>query len=107
MIYNFFHFFNEIIIGIYNSCILVSFIRGEVEDSQKLANLCLQFIFVAWAMNIGVSMFNTAKNIVDRVKKCREKRRKKIAKVYRLDKTTDVSVIQQKTINETIDMNNP
>ena len=58
-------------------------------------------------MNIGVSLFNTVKNIVDRIKKCREKRRKKIAKVYRLDKTTDISVIQQKTINETIDMNNP
>ena len=84
----------------------MSFIKGKIEESEKMANVCLQIIFAAWAMNIGVSIFNTAKTVVERIKKFREKRKMKIANVYRIDKITEVSVVQEKSIDETVDMNN-
>lgn len=84
----------------------MGFIRGKIEESERMANVCLQLIFAAWAMNIGVSLFNTGRTVVEKIKKCRERRKRKIGNVYRLDKITDISVVQEKTIDDTVDMNN-
>lgn len=83
---------NEIIIGCFHAVILVSLINGTSHDSEKLVKTCFILITTAWALNIFVSLFNTTKTIVEKIKEFIEKKRSK--------------VVQEKYINKTIDDGN-
>jgi hypothetical protein len=86
-IYNVYHFFNEILIGVYHAVILVSFIEGTSYESQKLADTCITIITVAWALNIVISLFNTVKMIVLKVKDFIRKRKSKVTQEKYVNKT--------------------
>ena len=87
-----YHFFNEIIIGCFHAVILISLINGTSHDSKLLAKICFILITTAWALNIIVSLFNTIKAIIEKIKGFFEKKRS--------------NVVQDKYINKTIDEGN-
>ena len=63
-------------IGVYHAVILVSLIKGTADKSQELAELCMKIILVAWVLNMIISMTNTIKSIIDKIKGWLTKRRK-------------------------------
>ena len=76
-IYNVYHFFNEILIGIYHAVILVSLINGVADKSEELTDICMKIILSAWILNMVISMSNTVKMVVDKIKDILAKRRLK------------------------------
>jgi hypothetical protein len=77
-IYNIFHFFNEILIGVYHAVILVSLINGVSDKSKELTDICMKIILSAWILNIVISLSNTTKAVVEKIKDFLAKRKQKV-----------------------------
>ena len=77
VVYNVFHFVNEVLIGIYHAVILVSLLEGTADRSKKLTGICMNIIIVAWVLNIVISMINTIMAVVGKIKELLKKRRLK------------------------------
>jgi hypothetical protein len=102
-LYNYYHFFNELLLAGFFSVILVGFIHGEENSSNNLSNVCMWIITGAWILNIAVSITDGIKTLHNYLKKLIEKcsKRKHEGK-YRMttvpeidrtfDKTVDISL---------------
>ena len=75
MVYNLFHFVNEVLIGVYHAVILISLLEGTAGRSKKLTEICMNIIVVAWVLNIVISMTNTVKTVVEKIRELLVKRR--------------------------------
>ena len=74
-IYNVFHFVNEVLIGIYHAVLLVSMLEGTADKSKKFTEICMNIIVVAWVLNIVISMTNTVKAVVQKIREFIAKRK--------------------------------
>ena len=50
-------------------------LKGNAHNSELFTDICLKIILTAWILNILISVTNTAKNIIGKVKEWIIKRR--------------------------------
>ena len=56
----------------------MSLIKGTADKSEELADLCMKIILVAWVLNMIISITNTLKSVIGKIKEWLDKRRKKM-----------------------------
>jgi hypothetical protein len=80
---NFFHFFNELLIGSYYCYIFVSVLLSGKDMTEKQAYMCQYFVMGAWGLNAVLTIINTVFGTCKKIRDWLRKRRtEKLSKIY-------------------------
>ncbi|OMJ81862.1 hypothetical protein SteCoe_17561 [Stentor coeruleus] len=85
------NFCGEITIAGFYTFILLDELKDDGIMNENNANICIEFIIAAWAMNIFFSSFRTILNIINKIRDCRNKKR--------LEKTKNNKVVPKTFLN--------